>query len=277
MFNISVPTLGGRRYWTDLRIQDGWRVQRRAGSKTCRLLDRFDIQRCRGDEEAMLLVMEDRIAQGAIGPLRSDVVVLIHGLGRSNHSLRSLAKAFRAKGFEVIDFNYASSQFEISVHSHNLNRVLTNLKGAKRVSFVTHSLGGIVLRHALTQSEPWQKNIQLHRAVLLTAPNQGSAVARMLTGRPFMDDLFGPALRQLANPKLGQNNLLNMTFTTIAGTVNWLPFLSGVNDGLVTEEETRLDGSDQHKILKASHAFVMNDKDVISFATEYLTNANEEK
>jgi hypothetical protein len=63
---------------------------------------------------------------------------------------------------------------------------------------------------------------------------------------------------------------LSMTFATVAGTVNWLPFLKGVNDGLVNEAETHLDGTAEHMVFKASHAFMMNTKEVMAFTSTFL-------
>lgn len=265
-FNLPLPTFGGRQFWTDVRIQAGWRVQGRVGSSRYRLLDRFDVRRSCGDEASQVKAMEDRIQTGEIAPARSKAVVLIHGLGRSQHSLRTLSKVFKADGYEVVDFNYASTRCKIEHHAAALKRLLESLKSFERISFVTHSLGGIVLRQALSETQ----HMNVDRAVLLTAPNQGSKVARMLTENGVMDAIFGPALRQLANPDLGKSFPLQITFATVAGTANWLPFLKGVNDGLVTVEEAQLDGAREHVIFKASHAFVMNNKHVIAFTREFL-------
>jgi len=265
-FNIPLPTFGGRQYWTDIRIQDGWRIQVHVKSGHCRLLDRLDVRRSFGDEASQLKAMEARIQSGQIAKMKSSVVIVIHGLGRSHHSMRALTKAFRADGREAIDFNYASTKLPIEQHAAALNRLLQDLNDATRISFVTHSLGGIVLRQALSLAE----YPNLDRAVLLTAPNQGSAVARMLTGKFMMDAIFGPALKQLTNSDLGNVYPLKMKFSTVAGTVNWLPFLKGANDGLVTVTEAELDGAYKHVTFKASHAFVMNNKQVIAFARDFL-------
>ncbi|MBL4693624.1 MAG: hypothetical protein JKY92_09890 [Magnetovibrio sp.] len=253
-----------------MRIQSGWRVQRRVGSNRCRLLDPLDIQRQVGTERSLLHAMTQKIDQGIIPRTPSHAVVLIHGLGRSNHSLSALAKAFRNNGYAVIDFNYASCQGTIDVHAKALAGLLNEAGGITKVDFVTHSLGAIVLRHALNQKDDWQHHMELGRAVFLAPPNQGSAVARMLTGYKIMDVVLGPTLKQLADPKLGEKNPMPIPFATITGTVNWLPFLTGMNDGLVREEETQLKGEVKHIILKVSHAFCMNDKNVIAETLKFL-------
>jgi len=267
---LPIPTLGGRRSWTDVRIQDGWRVQCNVLNGTCRLLDGHDLRYSSGDEASQLKLMEDWVKDGKISAARPHAVVLVHGLGRSHYSLRALANTFRAQNHEIIDFNYASNLGTLATHAKHLNRMLNNVQGVDRLSFVAHSMGAIVLRQAMATNEPWMERMALGRAVLLTAPNQGSAVARMLTGHVLIDHLFGPALRELADPHLGRKFPLNMTFATLTGTVNWLPFLKGGNDGLVTEEETRLDGAVQHVTLRASHVFVMMNKEAINFTRTFI-------
>jgi len=218
----------------------------------------------------MLKAFAQKIQDEQIAAARPHAVVLIHGLGRSEHSLDALAKALKVEGYEVVGFNYPSNKAPIEIHAVALNQLIETFEGVSQVSFVTHSLGGIVLRQALNVAAPWRARVQLGRAVLLGPPNQGSQVARFLSGRKFSEALYGPALKQLADAKLGEKFPLPLTFATIAGTVNWLPFLKGVNDGLVSEAETRLNGAAQHLTLKTSHAFMMHNTDVMAKTSAFL-------
>lgn len=269
-FKFPRPTFGGRRLWTDLRIQNSWRVQRHVRTGKCRLLDEKDWQWHVGDEASQIGAMNQNIQEGAIAASRPHAVVLVHGLGRSNHCLFALARTFKKQGYEVIDFNYASNQATIEIHAASLNRCLDALHGVETVHFVTHSLGGIVLRKAFAERSNWNEQLKLGRAVLITAPNQGSAVARILCGYTLLNSLFGPPLRQLSDPHLGEFSPLPLPFATIGATVNYLPLLKGENDTLVTVEESKLKGAEQHLTVKASHAFVMSNKQVITFVCDFL-------
>jgi len=72
--------------------------------------------------------------------------------------------------------------------------------GASPVNFVTHSLGGILVRQYYSQHSPEQ----VHRVVMLGPPNQGSAVVDNLKNVPGFDLLNGPAGRQLGT---GENSV----------------------------------------------------------------------
>jgi len=274
MFDLPSPTLGGRQLWTDVRVQGGWRVQCHAWTGHCRLLDTNDIRRTWGGEAEMLTALDRRIAIGDVRAPSAHAVVLVHGLGRSAHSLDALATDLRTEGYEVVTFRYASTRGTIAQHGAALNRVLNGLKGSTRVSFVTHSLGAIVLRQALNTSAPWRVRMALGRAVLLAPPNQGSQAARTLSGNILADRVFGPALTELADPDLGSRLPLSTPFAIVAGTNDSMPFVDGVNDSVVSVEETKLNGSAKHLTVAASHTFIMDDKDAIAFAKDFLAVHN---
>ncbi|MHA1598041.1 MAG: esterase/lipase family protein [Alphaproteobacteria bacterium] len=271
--NFAIPTLGGRQLWTDIRILGGWRVQRHVWTRRCRLLDPRDCRLQSGDQQAVLDGFEEKIRDGRIKGAGPKAVVLIHGLGRSAHSFDVMAGIFRAEGREVVGFNYASTREEIEIHAAHLNAMMNELRGVDHVDFVVHSLGGIVLRQALNDTAPWRDRMQLGRAVMLGTPNQGSKVAEILSGYAVMNALYGPALRQLANTGLGRKFPMPMAFATIAGSVNKLPFLSGVNDGFVSDAEAQLDGAAGHLTVEAAHTFMMNDRQAVAFTREFLAAA----
>lgn len=274
IFDLPSPTLGGRQLWTDVRVQGGWRVQCHAWTGHCRLLDTNDIRRTWGAEAEMLAALDHRIAIGDVRAPSAHAIVLVHGLGRSAHSFDALAKDLRAEGYEVVTFGYASTRGSIAQHGAALNQVLDGLKGSTRVSFVTHSLGGVVLREGLNSAAPWRKRMALGRSVLLAPPNQGSQVARTLSGHSLADAVFGPALTELADPDLGSRLPLPTPFAIVAGTTNYLPFIDGVNDGLVSVRETKLNGSEKHLKVAASHTFIMDDQDVLAFTKGFLAAYN---
>ena len=263
VFNIPLPTFGGRQLWTDVRISDGWRVQCHAWTGHCRLLDSHDLRRDWGGEQAMLSALDTVAAQGRIKAPRPDAVVLVHGLGRSAHSLDKMAEELGALGFEPIQFNYASTQGSIKDHALALNRVLAGLKGVRTVSFITHSMGGPLVRQALTLHKP---EFVVGRVVMLAPPSQGSSVARNLSQYAFFRILLGPALTDLASPAMQEMSTPPSPFAIVAGRVS----STSQGDGVVSIEETKLAKMSKHIVVPSSHTFIMNDVDVISFSAEFI-------
>ena len=267
LFNVPLPTLGGRQLWTDVRVMDGWRVQCHSWTGHCRVLDRHDLRRNWGGEAEMLSTLDGFAESGVIKPPRAHVVVLVHGLGRSAHSLDAMAESLGARGFEPVQFNYASTQGTIEDHAKALNRVVEGLGGTRTVSFVTHSLGGPVVRKALALKKP---DYALGRVVMLAPPSRGSSIAETLAEYVPMRWLFGPALTELTSHAMTDLPGPSTSFAIVAGQVGGVSLTRGKSDGLVSIAETKLDGADKHIVVDSGHTFIMNHPDVMRFTADFI-------
>jgi triacylglycerol lipase len=80
-------------------------------------------------------------------PLPADEpVVLLHGLCRTERSMRPIQQALEREGFTVLNVDYPSRERTVEELSEAvLAPLMTECRanGAKRVHFVAHSLGGI--------------------------------------------------------------------------------------------------------------------------------------
>jgi len=165
--------------WTDEVVRHDWRLQRRPGTDECRLLDARDRVVCTGDEAACRVALETHAASGQIKPVHGPAVILLHGLGEGRDSMRPLAEHLRgALDATVLSFGYASVKADIDAHGRALAAVVAGLPAAKRISFVGHSLGNLVVRRWMAIA-PQADLDRVHRMVMLGPPNQGSDLARM--------------------------------------------------------------------------------------------------
>lgn len=135
-----------------------------------------------------------------------------------------------------------------------------------RIHFVTHSLGGIVLRQYLATHEV----PNLGQVVMLAPPNRGSELADRLSRGCLFRALLGPALAELrTTPDSAVNRLGPASFPVgvIAGdrTVNPLftALIPGPDDGKVPVARTALDGMADHRVVHASHTWIMRRREVI--------------
>jgi len=177
--------------------------------------------------------------------LASECVILLHGLVRTSDSMADLGTRWRTMAISLAistippgTCGYGPWPREPSRRDSRECREA----GASPVNFVTHSLGGILVRQYYSQHSPEQ----VHRVVMLGPPNQGSAVVDNLKNVPGFDLLNGPAGRQLGT---GENSVpddlgpVNFETGIIAGTesINLIlsTFLKEPNDGKVSVEAAK--------------------------------------
>ncbi len=207
-----------------------------------------------------------------------ECVVLLHGLARTSNSMKKLEKRLEKEGYAVINIDYPSRKYSIEKLSE-----LTVEKGfnecgknnCNTVNFVTHSLGGILVRLYLAEH---QKN-NVGRVVMLGPPNQGSEVVDNLKNMPGFELLNGPAGMQLGTDPYSMPKSLgavNFELGVIAGTQSINLFLStflpNPDDGKVSVESTKVKGMKDFIALPATHPFMMKNEEVIDQTVYFLKN-----
>jgi len=203
-------------------------------------------------------------------------VILLHGLCRTSHSMAKMEKALTAAGYRVRNVCYPSQSCSVEELSDTAvaNAVADCEKdGATKIHFVTHSLGGILVRNYLAQHDV----PSLGRVVMLAPPNQGSELVDKLGSTPLFKFVCGPAGKELGTHddsichKLGA---ANFDFGVIAGnrSVNFIESLliPGRDDGKVAVEKTKLEGMADHIVIHTSHPFIMRNRVVIEQSVEFL-------
>ena len=206
----------------------------------------------------------------------SECVVLLHGLARSDNSMKKMETRLIKEGYHVVNVDYPSTKAAIDVLSKEaVERGLKACPKGSSVHFVTHSLGGILLRYYLEESAIEK----LGRVVMLGPPNQGSEVVDTLGGLSVFEWINGPAGLQLGTGKNSVPKKLgaaNFDLGIIAGkqSINWMNsmMLPGADDGKVTVENTKLEGMNDHITMKVTHPFLMKNEKVIRQVIYYLKN-----
>ena len=146
-----------------------------------------------------------------------------------------------------------------------------------RVSFVTHSLGGVMVRAYLAQ-HPMP---QLGRVVMLAPPNHGSEYVDVAGDWRLFAGLLGPTAAQLGTaPTSLPNRLPGADFEVgvIAGTGNVNPLgamlIDGTDDGTVSVASTRLAGMRDFIEVPVSHTFIMRNREVARQTIEFLRSGH---
>ncbi|WP_444944574.1 esterase/lipase family protein [Microbulbifer sp. ZKSA006] len=204
----------------------------------------------------------------------SACVILLHGLAKSDSSMEKLAKTIEAEGFKTVNIDYPSTKHPIETLANMaIAPAVEQCGDSEAVNFVTHSMGGILVRQYLHSAEI--KN--LHRVVMLGPPNKGSEVVDKLGAFPGFKFAFGDAGLQLGTGAMSVPNKLgraNFDVGIIAGTRSMNLILSRLipetDDGKVSVASTKLDGMNDHLQVPVTHVFMMKDKKVIAQVIHYL-------
>ena len=206
-----------------------------------------------------------------------ECVILLHGLARTSKSMGELARRLEEKHYIVENVDYNSREGHIdSLAQSVIPSALKRLeeKRCDKVNFVTHSMGGILVRSYLATNQiP-----NLGRVVMLGPPNAGSEVVDQLKDWSFFQALNGPAGSELGTDSLSTPNRLGpvrFELGVIAGDrsingINSLLMIPGNDDGKVSVANTKVPGMKDHIVIHATHPMMMTNKQVIEQILRFL-------
>jgi triacylglycerol lipase len=207
-------------------------------------------------------------------------VILLHGLCRTSRSMAKMERALTEAGYKVRNVNYPSRTASVQKLADDAIGKATGdcqREGATRIHFVTHSLGGILVRSYLARHSIPSPG----RVVMLAPPNQGSEIVDKLGGLFLFKWINGPAGNELGTDKDSMPNKLggaNFPAGIIAGdrSINWMKslFIPGSNDGIVSVERTRLAGMTDHIVIHATHPLIMRNREAIRQTLQFLRAGN---
>lgn len=213
----------------------------------------------------------------AVAAEEKDTVILLHGLGRTPKSMEYMQSRLTTAGYDVINFSYPSRKEKIETLVDILHEELQSCCPERntRLHFVTHSLGGILVRAYLSGNKPEN----LGRVVMLSPPNKGSDVVDFFEEYSLFRYFFGPAAAELGTGwnsfpnKLGPADFEVGIITgnrTIDPISSWI--IDGDDDGKVSIEQAKLEGMADFMVVQVSHAFIMTDRKVIDEVIYFLQN-----
>lgn len=272
---VPWPTMGGKQMWGDVFLYGGWRIQQNTVTGLYRLLDPRDVRHASGDWDHCHNAFVRLRAERAISLRSNHLVLMVHGYFRSKDSFSPMTKALQAAGFEAHGVNYPSTRQGLVDHARQIEQILERAQGVDTVSFVTHSMGGIIARVLLADPDAsWRKRIEVSRLVMIATPNRGSEMATRVT-QLGANAVIGPAMGEITPEQADRIPLPDVKFGCVAGSrgdgKGFNPLLEGDDDLTVTVESAMLDGAEDTLVVKnAVHTFVMVHPTVIRATVRYL-------
>jgi hypothetical protein len=210
-------------------------------------------------------------------------VILLHGMGRTRFSMSHLESVLGERGYPVVNYGYPSTSAPIEeLATEHIPKALEMCPGNRvaPVNFVTHSLGGILVRCYLQDHRLPAGS----RMVMLSPPNKGTELADRFKDLAFYRWLTGPPGQQLGTSASSLPNKLepiDMEIGIITGRKTYEPWFSnllpGEDDGKVSVESAKLDEMSDFRVVDSAHTFIMNDPEVIRQIDAFLRNGRFEK
>jgi pimeloyl-ACP methyl ester carboxylesterase len=272
---VRPTTPGGRQFWGDVHHFQGWRIQENVFTKQFRLIDPDDNRHIAGSFEECQVALTHVSDEQKLGPMRGPAVILIHGLLQSSRCMASMAAGLEQAGYTTVEFDYPSTQVTIPDAARYLDRVIDSLDGIEEIHFVTHSMGGLVVRaYSMEYDDP-----RIKRVVMLGTPNQGAELADLTHQSWIVRNCVGPSARQLGTRPDGLIPKLPIPpweFAVIAGSrgtsAGWNPLIPGDDDGTVTVESTRLPGAADFATVCAYHSRLLWHEEAIDHTVNFIRN-----
>lgn len=205
----------------------------------------------------------------------SELVLLLHGLGRSNVSMWWLARHLEEAGYQVYPVGYSSIHSTPEEIIRDVSRQIQACcsREARTVHFVGHSLGGLLIRAYLQEHrlEP------LGNVVLIGTPNKGIGMADRFRNNALVKFLL-PVATALGTDAQSLPNRLDAPYYpvgVIAGFrrgERYENYLPGQDDGLVTVESIRLEGMSDFVAVESGHSMLRYNGEAVRQTLFFLAN-----
>ena len=296
--NVQFPTFGGLQYWADEFIYYDYRIQRHTSTGHYRLLNAGEERLAWGTYEQCRAKFDEIKQSEKLKPLPKRIVLTLHGIIRTRHSMNSMAAYLREHAKEtVFQVGYPSTHESMHDLATTFDRLIRRLEGVEEFDFVGYSMGNLVLRHwlgdVLAEEAARQPAVEagkladvprrprLRRAVMIGPPNNGAVRAHLWQTSTVSRELFGLVLGD-AGQQLGprfheiKDRLAtpDAEFGIIAGGKGdgegWHDEIPGDDDGTVGVEEAKLPGAADFTVVPVRHTFLTGDSRVQAMTESFF-------
>ncbi len=260
--------------WTDYQLYGGWKIEKHIARSEYRLKDPNGTVMAKGRLLKCQKILGEFRRAGRIPPQPKNLVLMVHGMGRLSSLFKRMGKQLAQNGVASELYRYPCPGGTLQVQTDRLRDYLSRLEDVEEISFVTQSYGALVVRSALAKKDPWRRRIRLGRMVMIVPPNQGSWVAEQAHKVPAFKKIVDHDGWSLTSDAASKIPPPPLPFAIIAGgsgsDTGFLPFIPGDNDGLLTVDETWLDGAADHAVIPTVHFLSAANKSTLDLTTRFL-------
>ncbi len=200
-------------------------------------------------------------------------VLFVHGMGRSPASGWLMLRQLRRAGLRTNSFGYSVSRESFAQVVDRLVVRLRPLLAEEELVLVGHSLGGVLLRQALSLLGESGKRV--HHLFLLGSPVQTARMARRLEGNPIYRLVTRDCGRLLGSTeRMAAIGTPDVPTTAIVGTRGIGsargPFGTEPNDGVVSLSEVSAGWLADQVLVPVMHTLLPSSQRVAAVMLERL-------
>jgi hypothetical protein len=209
----------------------------------------------------------------------SHKIFVIHGYATPRIVMKKIDKCLKKANYATENYSYKS----ISVDLDTLGKQLYNIiekSGYDSVSFVTHSMGALVVRSMLQYSIKDKSFPVIFRMVMIAPPNKGAEIADFYSSLFLVKKLLGPNVRHMTTDSGSYTNKLPIPNNSEIGIIigirgkkhGYNLFIKGDNDWVLTPEKTKLGIEKDRVFIKHRHIALLRQKIVCNLVIEFLAS-----
>jgi predicted alpha/beta hydrolase family esterase len=207
----------------------------------------------------------------------SHKVYIIHGYANPKSIMNNIYRDVKKASFVAENYAYPGLYMELdSIGKRLYQDVLKD--GVDTVSFVTHSMGGLVVRAMLKYSGMDSNFPKIHRIVMIAPPNRGADIADFFKEAKNIKVLLGPNVEKMQTDSTSYANQLPIPFNTEIGIIvgvrrnerGYNHLIPGNDDGLLAPERVYLGNEKDVAIVNYDHLGVIKRKKSRRLVIEFL-------
>jgi len=276
---FPIPTLPGWRHYYDVYFYAGWRIQKNEIKETYRVLSSTGRTWKKKTEEECMAVIHERRERG-LSPRNSHLIIIVPGLNSVLSTFSALEKGLKDRGYETLIWHFASNRADTIEHAVRLAKLINRLEGVEKISFVAHSMGGLIIRALLAKNHAWYKRFELGNIVNIASPHGGSFVADLVSEQPQFSGLFdwvcGHAGYDLTTKGAKELPSVRVPIGIIIGGTGFKlglnPLAGQDNDIVVSRDSVQIELAADFVQVKGSHTLMLWSKETVNQTVYFLEN-----
>lgn len=208
-------------------------------------------------------------------------VYLVHGYGSLPSAMSLIEKDLKKENFRTFNFGYNSISRDIDSCSKRLYLKIKS-NPVDTVCFVTHSMGGLVVRGLLNFVKTDPAFPIIARIVMIAPPNHGAQIADFFSATSVLKWVLGPNVEHMRTDSnsfasklpIPRSSELGIILGARFDGVGYNPLIKGDNDGFLTAEKAKLGTEKETITVPEAHIFMPQNRTVRKYIVHFLRYGN---